>query len=166
MNRRKFKSDINQLRAEGLCLVSLSDDAKFIRKVTIVNLMLNGLSASDLAPSCGESDRTLARWMKSVDEHGFASLRTVKQPGRPNRLTNEQKDKIKVAIASAPELSGYNVWDGPSLSDYISREFGISMCVRQCQRLFHELGFSLLRPQTFPSKGDEDSPAREAFKKN
>lgn len=69
---------------------------------------------SALAPSCGKSDRTLARWMKFVDEHGFASLRTAKQPERPDRLTNEQKDKIKVAIASAPELFGYNVWaDSP-----------------------------------------------------
>ncbi len=161
MNNRKFKSDINQLKAEGLRLVSLSDDAKFIRKVTIVNLMLNGLSASELSLSCGESDRTLTRWMKAVDEHGFESLRAIRQPGRPKRLKEEQKDKIKVAIASAPESFGYHVWDGSSLSDYISKEYGISMCVRQCQRLFHELGFALLRPQTFPSKGDEDTPAHE-----
>ena len=59
MNRRKFKSDINQLKTEGLRLVSLSDDAKFIWRVTIANLMLNGLSTSVLAPSCGESDGTV-----------------------------------------------------------------------------------------------------------
>ncbi len=47
--------------------------------------------------------------MKAVDEHGFKSLRATKQPGRPNRFTDDQKDKIKVAIASAPELYGYNV---------------------------------------------------------
>lgn len=35
MDRRKFVSDINQLRVEGLCPVSLSDDAKFIQKVTM-----------------------------------------------------------------------------------------------------------------------------------
>ena len=37
MNVRKFKSDKNALIAEGNRIVSSSDDAKFIRKVTIVN---------------------------------------------------------------------------------------------------------------------------------
>ena len=166
MNKRKFISDIDQLIAEGKRLVSLSDDARFIRKVTIVNLMLDGMSANDLAPACGESPRTLTRWVKAVDEGGFESLRSPKKPGRPGSLTNIQKDTIKVAIASDPSDYGYNVWDGPALSDYIRKEFGVVLCVRQCQRLFHELGFALIRPQTFPSKGDEDSPEREDFKKN
>lgn len=166
MNKRKFVSDINQLIAEGKRLVSLSDDAKFTRKVTIVNLMLGGMSANELATACGESPRTLIRWVKAVDESGFESLRPMKKPGRPGTLTASQKDAIKVAISSEPSGYGYNVWDGPSLSDHISKEYGVVLCVRQCQRLLHELGFALIRPQTFPSKGDEDSPARENFKKN
>ena len=60
----------------------------------------------------------------------------------------------------------YTVWDGPALSDYIQKTYGINLGVRQCQRLFHELGFSQIRPQTFPSKGKEDDSRRDAFKKN
>ena len=166
MNIRTFMSDKQALIDEGKRLVSMSDDAKFLRKVTIVNLMLNGASASSLSPSCGETTRTLISWMKSVDENGFDALRPKKQPGRPARLTAEQKEKIKVAILSSPEDSGYTVWDGPSLSDYINKSFGIDLGVRQCQRLFHELGFSQIRPQAFPSKGHEDDPRRDEFKKN
>ncbi len=166
MNKRKFISDLDQLIAEGKRLVSLSDDAKFTRKVTIVNLMLGGMSANELAPACGESPRTLIRWVKAVDEGGFESLRSPKKPGRPRTLTDSQKDTIKVAVASDPSGYGYNVWDGPALSDYIRKEYGVVLCVRQCQRLLHELGFALIRPQTFPSKGDEDSPERGDFKKN
>ena len=40
MNTRKFRSDKDALIAEGLKIVSSTDDAKYIRKVTIVNLML------------------------------------------------------------------------------------------------------------------------------
>ena len=46
MNIRKFKSDKNALIAEGNRIVSSSDDARFIRKVTIVNLLLRGMSAN------------------------------------------------------------------------------------------------------------------------
>ena len=166
MNIRTFLSDKQALIDEGKRIVSMSDDAKFLRKVTIVNLMLNGASASSLSPSCGETTRTLISWMKTVDEKGFDALRPKKQPGRPTRLTAEQKEKIKVAILCPPEDSGYTVWDGPSLSDYINQTYGIRLGVRQCQRLFHELGFSQIRPQAFPSKGQEDDPRRDAFKKN
>lgn len=143
----------------------MSDDAKFLRKVTIVNLMLNGASASSLGPSCGETTRTLISWMKAVDEKGFDSFRPKKQPGRPAKLTIEQKEEIKVAILSSLESSGYTIWDGPSLSDYINKSYGINLGVRQCQHLFHELGFSLIRPQAFPSKDQEDDPRRDVFKK-
>lgn len=166
MNYRTYKSDKQALINEGCRIVNSSDDAKFIRKVTIVNLILNGIKASVLSASCGETERTLSSWVKAVDEKGFDELRPKKQPGRPQRLSTEQKEEIKVAVASSPENYGYNVWDGPSLSEYIGKTYGISIGVRQCQRLFHELGFSLIRPQTFPSKGNEDSSERQEFKKN
>ena len=166
MNTRTFISNKQALIDEGKRLVSTSDDAKFLRKVTIVNLMLNGASASSLSPSCGETARTLNSWMKSVDERGFEALRPKKQPGRPNKLTEAQKEEIKVAILLPPEDSGYTVWDGPALSDHIKKTYGISLGVRQCQRLFHQLGFSLIRPQAFPSKDQEDDPQRDMLKKN
>lgn len=166
MNIRTFKSEKQALIDEGKRIVSSSDDAKYLRKVTIVNLMLNGATPSTLSPSCGETARTLTSWMKAVDERGFEALRPVKQPGRPRKLSAQQKEEIKVAILSGPESCGYNVWDGPSLSDYIQKTYNVSLCVRQCQRLFRELGFSLVRPQTFPSKGHEGEPQREEFKKN
>ena len=56
MNNRKFKSDKATLIAEGKRIASSSDDAKFLRKVTIVNLMLSGMKAKDLAEACGETD--------------------------------------------------------------------------------------------------------------
>jgi len=166
MNNRKFKSDKATLIAEGKRIVTSSDDAKFLRKVTIVNLMLGGMKAKALAEACGETDRTLSSWIKAVDERGFEALRAIKQPGRPHKLSDCQKEEIKAAITSAPENYGYNVWDGPTLSNYIESRYNISYGVRQCQRLLHALGFSLIRPQTFPSKGNEEAPMRKEFKKS
>ena len=65
----------------------------------------------------------------------------------------------------APKKYGYNVWDGPSLSAYIKKTYAVKLSVRQCQRLFHTLGFSLVRPQTFPSKGEHNEAERKEYKK-
>lgn len=166
MNIRKFKSNKDELIAEGKRIVASSDDSKYLRKVTLVNLMLNGMYPSALSDACGETPRTLTMWVKSVDESGFESLRNKKQAGRPKKLTADQKENIKVALASNPEDYGYTVWDGPKLADYIKTTYNVDLCVRQCQRLMHELGFSLIRPQMFPSKDNEEDPRREEFKKN
>lgn len=166
MNFRTFVSDKQALIDEGKRIVASNDDAKYLRKVTIVNLMLNGATASELSGLCGESSRTLSSWVKAVDESGFEALRPKKQPGRPQRLTETQREEIKIAILSDPSDYGYNVWDGPSLSDFILNHYQIILGVRQCQRLFHQLGFSQIRPQSLPSKDRKEDPNREEFKKN
>ncbi len=55
MNGRKFKSYVNQLKVEGLLLVSQSDDAKFIQKVPSLTLCLMGFLR--LSPSFPTTNR-------------------------------------------------------------------------------------------------------------
>ena len=81
-------------------------------------------------------------------------------------MTEEQKKEIcSVLEEDDPKKYGYNVWDGPSLSAYIEKTYAVELSVRQCQRLFHSLGFSLVRPQTFPSKGEQNEQERTEYKK-
>lgn len=131
----------------------------------MVNLMLSGFSAKELAKYCGESERTLQSWLKKVDEQGWETLISKKQPGRPSRLSNQQIEEIRIAVQANPEQSGYNIWDGPTLSDYIKSQYGIEYGVRASQYLLHRMGFSLIRPQVYPSLEQPDDEAREALKK-
>ena len=64
-----------------------------------------------------------------------------------------------------PDKYGYRVWDGVSLSAYIKKTYDVDLCVRHCQRLFHTLGFSLVRPRTFPNKGELNEVERAVYKK-
>lgn len=168
MPTRKYKSDKNQLLAEGKIIVNSTDDAKYQHKVELVNLVLGGMTPSELSEYVSESKNTITSWVKSVDENGFDSLHVKKQPGRPAKLSHEDLSAIKSVLEEDnPKAYGYNVWDGPALSDYIKKTYGVTLCVRQCQRMFHDFGFSLVRPQTFPSK-DKDGldEERDDFKKN
>jgi len=167
MPTRKYKTDPADLLAEGQRIAKSNEDAQYLHKVNIVNLVLAGLTPSFLSEYCGESKNTITLWVKKADEEGFESLRPKPHPGRPAKLTGSQLKAIQAVLAEdAPKSYGYSVWDSLSLSDYISKTYSVELGVRQCQRLFHRLGFSLVRPQTFPSKDDEDSAARETFKKN
>ena len=166
MPTRKYKTDPAQLLAEGQQIVLSTSDAKYRHKVEMVNLVLSGLTPSYLSSYCGDSKRTITLWVKIADEQGFAALKTKKPTGRPPRLTKEQKVEIRAILEEDdPKKYGQNAWDGPSLSAYIKKTHGVKLGVRQCQRLFHSLGFSLIRPQTFPSKGEENERERTEYKK-
>lgn len=165
MRNHKYINNREELLTQGRSIVSESADNKFVHRVSMVNLMLSGFSAKELAKYCGESERTLQSWLKKVDEQGWETLISKKQTGRPSRLSNQQLEEIRIAVQADPEQSGYNVWDGPTLSDYIKSQYGIEYGVRASQYLLHRMGFSLIRPQVYPSLEQPDDEAREAFKK-
>ena len=166
MPARKYKTEPAQLLREGQQIVHSASDAKYRHKVEMVNLVLSGLSPSYLSTYCGDSKRTITLWVKTADEQGFVALKAKKPTGRPPKLTEEQKAEIRAVLEEdEPKKYGQNVWDGPSLSAYIEKTYAIKLCVRQCQRLLHSLGFSLVRPQTFPSKGEQNEQERTEYKK-
>ena len=166
MPARKYKTNPAQLLAEGQQIVHITSDARYRHKVEMVNLVLSGLTPSYLSSYCGDSKRTITLWVKIADERGFESLKTKKPTGRPSKLTKEQKAEIRAMVEEDnPKKYGQTVWDGPSLSAYIKKTYAVKLSVRQCQRLLHSLGFSLVRPQTFPSKGEENEQERTEYKK-
>ena len=166
MNNRKYRTDPKVLLEQGQAIMSSSDEAKFLFRVFAVNMVLSGTPASQVGSSAGFTKAAVTGWVKTVDEHGFEALRPQKRAGRPPKLGEEQLSEIDAVLQSNPADYGFKVWDGPSLSAYIKERYGVEIGVRQCQRLFHSLGFSRIRPQPFPSKGNEDTEEREAFKKN
>lgn len=166
MKVHRFINDPKELLEQGQNIVKQNADNKFVHRVSMVNLVLSGMSPGLLAQYCGDGERTINTWVKKVDEEGWDSLVAVKQKGRPRLLTEAQISEIKDAVNDDPEKHGYHVWDGPALSDFIMNKYGISYGVRASQKLLHKMGFSLIRPQTYPSLEHPDNEAREEFKKN
>lgn len=168
MNRRKYKSDPEKLLEQGKRIMMGSDstDPKYYFRVFSVNLVLSGMSAVEVAEKAGVTRSAVSDWVKTADERGFDALKTVKPSGRRPKLCKTQREEIDAILKKNPNDYGYKVWDGPSLSDLIKKKYHINLSIRQCQRLFHELGYSRIRPQVFPSKEYEDTEAREDFKKD
>lgn len=166
MRTKRYIHDPRELLAQGQKLVREDSDVKFAHRVSMVNLILSGMSAKELAAYCGDGETTLMSWVTKVDQFGWDSLHDKKRPGRSSKLTEEQISEIKDAVMSDPNDHGFRVWDGPRLSQYIKDRFDVNLCVRACQNLFHKMGFSLIRPQTYPSLETPDNEAREAFKKS
>jgi transposase len=109
----------------------------------------------------GDSPRSVAYWFRRFEEEGLAGLAEADRPGHPGRLSPEQIDQITEALRSSPSDHGLvaNLWDGKTLSVFIKQRFGIGLGVRQCQRLFRQLGFRFRKPRPMIAKAD---PAQQA----
>lgn len=165
MSARVFRNSKEQLISEGLKIIAHDKDSRFMHRVALVMLILSGHSLVELSKYCGVTRVTLSKWVSAVDAEGFESLREKDRPGRPQKLTIEQKELIDDWLKEDPGEKGYRIWDGPTLRDLIKNKFDVEISERQCQRLLHELGYSLVRPQPNPCT-NPDSQERQDFKKN
>jgi len=146
--------------------MTFDEEAKYYYRLTMLMLFLNDMEVGKIAKMFNESPTTIWYWVKKGIEEGIEDLISKEHTGRKARLTKEQETKIEKALESPPRESGYAYenWDGIILSRYIGEEIGITLEVRQCQRLMRKLGFSKQRPRTI--SGISDAEAREEFKKN
>ncbi|MBO5534594.1 MAG: helix-turn-helix domain containing protein [Clostridia bacterium] len=169
MKIRQYQRGVETLKKEASAILNASEDSKYIHKVAMVNLVIKGtITAADLADGLGITRQSISNWISIADKQGFEALKEKSKSGRPTKMTEEIASEIDALLQEDdPQKYGYQIWDGPSLSKYIKEAYNIDYSVRSCQRLFRDLGYSLLRAQTFPSKDPDicDNEARGASKR-
>ena len=142
-----------------------SPDARYDHRLHGVLLVAQGMSCRKAAVVLGDAPRTVEYWVHRFERDGFAGLSDGEREGRPARWNAKQRTKVEQALRSSPADYGLpaQLWDGPLLSAFLKKEFGATLRVRQCQRLFRQLGFRLRKPR--PEVGKADAAAKAAVKK-
>jgi transposase len=145
--------------------LSKTREGRYFHRLAVVLHVLRGASAYEASRAFGFSSRTIEYWVKRLASNGLNGLWDGKHPGRPSRLSASQKQRLRKELQRSPRDKGYdqNLWDGVLLSHHLEKTYSISLSVRQCQRLFHQMGFSLQRPRRQASEADPLQ--QEAFKK-
>lgn len=143
-----------------------SPEARYDHRLHAILLVAEGMSGHEVAFRLGDSPRTVAYWVKRFEEEGLSGLADADRPGRPRRLNEEHITKIDGALRKRPADFGLpaNLWDGKTLSVFIKEQWDIELGVRQCQRLFRQLGFRLRKPR--PRIARADPQVQEKYKKN
>jgi len=158
-NPEKIEKEIKQE-------ISNIKDGRYVRRLDAVLLIAKGKSAYEVAEIFDYSPRSLHCWINAIEKYkDFRVLKDSLRSGRPGKLNKEQRDELRGVISQSPRESGYGYarWDGKLLSSHIHKSYGISLGVRRCQKLFHELGFSYRRPRKMTYGSSKES--KEDFKK-
>lgn len=146
--------------------ISRTAESRYYHRLHVVLHVLKGASCYEAARIYDHSPRSVENWVHRLTTHGLAGLWEGERPGRPSRLSPSQQEKLRKHLLFSPRKFGYdqNIWDGPLLSHHLKKQFSVHLRVRQCQNLFHRLGFTLQRPRRQPAKADPKE--QEIFKKN
>ena len=116
-------------------------------KIAALLLTLEGQRPGWIAGVLGLTRQSLNLWMHKVNEQGLASLKPVRRPGRPTRMTTKVRRELEAHLENSPEEFGINRarWDGPTLVVHLKNQFGIHLKVRQAQLWMHQLGYQMKR---------------------
>jgi transposase len=141
-----------------------SEESRYDHRLHGVLLVAQGMTCPEVARLLGDGPRTLEYWVHRFEAEGLAGLREGERPGRPTRLSERQLLRISAALRLPPGDAGMpgNLWDGKMLSAFLDQEFGVALGIRQCQRMFRQLGFRLRKPRPLIAHAD---PAEQAVVK-
>jgi transposase len=145
--------------------ISRTWEGRYFHRLHVVLHVLRGDSSYEAARFYGHSPRTIQYWVHRLLSDGLAGLWDRDHPGRPSQLSQSEQKKLRNEIRRSPRELAYdqNLWDGPLLSHHLEEHYGITLSIRQCQRLFHQLGFTLQRPRR--EAHEADPLQQEKFKK-
>ncbi len=142
-----------------------SEESRYDHKLHGVLMVSSGFSCTQVADLFGHSRRTVQYWVQHFEKHGFSGLQEIPRPGRPTALDAVVRRKLGRDMRRSPREFKYSqtLWDGKLLSHHLAEEYEVDLGVRQCQRLFTQLGFRRRKPR--PVIAHADPEAQRAYKK-
>jgi|ERR1039457_6755005 transposase len=134
--------------------IERSEESRYDHRLHGILMVCSGVSCNQVAELFGHSPRTVQYWLHRFEKQGFAGLHDTERPGRPIELDKKQRQTVGADLRQSPRDLGYaqSLWDGRLLSHHLSKVYGVALGIRQCQRLFHELGFRRRKPRPLIAK--------------
>jgi len=145
--------------------IDRSEESRYDHRLHGLLLVASGRPCTEVGRLFGEEATTVQRWVRRFEQRGFAGLREGERPGRPRSLDGRQWKRLARDLRRDPRRSGHaqHLWDGQLLAEHLRQHYGVSLGVRQCQRIFSQMGFRLRKPR--PQVAQSDPMAVAAFKK-
>jgi len=135
------------------------------RRIQAVALLREGHSLNEVARRIGCHPSSVMRWRNALEQGGKQALRSKQAPGRPPRLTGQQKTRLATYLARGPQAYAYDteVWTSRRVAEVIRRELGIAYNSDYVGRLLRAMGWSFRKPdRPTRQRGDDSSVAQRS----
>ena len=143
------------------------EEKKPTQRLMLAILYKQGPSVPMIAEWFDLRERLIYRWFNEMEEEPLMdAIYDDSRPGRPTKLTGEQREQFEEAFQNPPEDVGIDApaWTPKIARHYLKEEFGVEYTLRHIRRLLKEAGLSWQTPRPQPPTADEEE--REEFQKD
>lgn len=139
-----------------------SAEALEVRRQIAGRLLQGGKGIREVARLVGASPASVFRWKESLERGGKEALIAKPHPGRPSRLTVEQKEGLKATLLLGPRVAGFttDLWTLARVAQVIENRFGVKYHPGHVWRILREMGWSPQKPERRARERDEQAIER------
>jgi len=106
-----------------------------------------GKSIDDIADSTHLKRRTVHETLRRFIKRGIDAKDSMKQSGRPPKLTKKQRKKLIGTLERGPPHNRTGLWTTKDVRELIRKEFGVEYRHSHVWELLKAAGFSIQRPR-------------------
>lgn len=152
----------DQFRTEA----AKAKDANQARRLLALAAIREGKSRTEAAKIGGMDRQTLRDWVHAFNNNGISGLINKTPPGRPCKLSAEQKAEIAKLVEAGPdfEQDGLVRWRRIDLARIAKERFGVTVDEDTIGRVLREMDYSHISAR--PQHPKQDAEKIEDFKKN
>jgi len=127
------------------------------RRLRAFELKQAGWTQQEIAEALGVSRGAVSQWMKAAEEGGGDALRSRPRPGRPGRLSAENRNRLPALLSRGAEAYGFRgeVWTCRRVAKIIKDEFGVRYSKSHTSRVLKAVGWTSQKPVERASQRDE-----------
>ena len=128
------------------------------RRAEGVRLLQAGeMSQAQIARHLGVTEAAVSKWKKTLVTQGPEALKARKAPGRPPKLSAEQRTQLVNILQQGARAAGFPTeqWTLVRVKQVIKKHFEVDYHRNYLSRLLHGLGWSVQKPETRALERDE-----------
>jgi transposase len=127
------------------------------RRLLAAKLLQEGKGVREVGRLVGAAPSSVSRWKHALNEGGVEALKAKPHPGRPARLSTEQKKQLAEVLLKGPQAAGFgtDLWTLARVTKVIEREFGVRYHPGHVWYILRDLGWSCQKPERRARERDE-----------
>ena len=151
------KKQVQNLRNHLTCSEQ-ANNLKEVKRCLAVLAINENRSFREIANILNVSAESVRQWVHIFLTKGLTGLISKPIPGRPSKLTKQQKIKLSEIIKKGPADSGFPgaCWRTPMIQHLIEKIFNVSYSVKYLSELLKSMGFSFQKATFVAAKKDEE----------
>lgn len=132
------------------------------RRRRAADLLGEGMSLAEVARHVQADVSSVKRWKRAVRDGGSEALTAKPHPGRPSKLSADEKQQLAAVLRAGPLAAGFrtDLWTTRRVAEVIRKRFGIQYHPDHVGRLMYALGFSRQKPHRRARQRDEEAIER------